>query len=169
VIRPPEPDTSHGSGRVADGEGVVAIAEAAPQPTVVIAVVTNWREFPAQWGALLGEVWDVVRADGVHAGRNVMLYLDDQPTVEVGAELLGPFTPRGRIIASTLPGGRTASTTAPGSPTPHGIAAAHDAVVAFCDAGGHARTGVRWEIYSHHSDDPAQMYTEVHHALAQPA
>jgi hypothetical protein len=33
-------------------------------------------------------------------------------------------------------------------------------------AQGLARTGVRFEIYGHHSDDPAQCVTEVHYLLA---
>ena len=76
------------------------------RPTAVIAAATSWKEFPQLWRALLGEVWDTVRGDGeVRPGRNVMLYLDDVPHVEVGAEAAGPFAPRGRVVASSLPGG----------------------------------------------------------------
>ena len=61
-------------------------------------------------------MWDTVRGDEeVRPGRNVMLYLDDVPHVEVGAEAAGPFAPRGRIVASELPGGRVAMTRLVGS------------------------------------------------------
>jgi hypothetical protein len=95
-----------------------------------------------------------------------MLHQDDAPSVEVGVELLGPFEPRGRVIVSALPQGPTATTIEPGPPTPNGIAAAHDRVKHWCQANGHDRTGVCWEIYSHHSDDPTQMHSIIHHALA---
>ena len=86
------------------------------RPTAVIAETTSWDEFPRLWGALLTEVWDTVRGDEeVRPGRNVMLYLDDVPHVEVGAEAAGPFAPRGRIVASELPGGRVAMTRLVGS------------------------------------------------------
>lgn len=114
---------------------------------------------------LLAEAWDAVRAQDARAGRNVMLYLDDRPAVEVGAELIGPLTPIGAITISELPGGATATTTVHGQPNPAAIGDAHAGTVAWCRDHGHPRTGVRWEIYSHHSPDPSQMHTEVHHQL----
>ncbi len=148
-----------------DGEGTVRIVEAAPQPTAVIPAVTSWPEFASLWGQLLEEVWTEVRAADVRAGRNVMLYLDHRPSVEVGVELLGPFAPRGRIIASSLPGGPAATIVAPGPPTSHGLAAAHDEIRRWCDTHGRTRTGVRWEVYSHWSEDPSQMHTLIHYLL----
>jgi hypothetical protein len=132
----------------------------------VIAVVTNWEEFPSLWSVLLAEVWDTVRAVGTRAGRNVMLYKDGRPSVEVGVELHGPFTGRGRVAPSALPGGRVATTVEPGPPTPAGIAAGHDRVLSWCGEHHHDRTGVCWEIYGHETGDPSEMYTEIHHALA---
>jgi hypothetical protein len=65
-----------------------------------------------------------------------------------------------------LPAGRAATTVAHGAPSREGIAAAHAAVVAWCDANGHARTGVRWEVYDHWRDDPASFETAVYWLLA---
>ncbi len=54
--------------------------------TAVVPAATTWREFPTVWGQLLGEVWDCLRSGGVDRGcRNVMLYRDNVPNVEVGA------------------------------------------------------------------------------------
>ena len=62
----------------------------------MIAEATTWQEFPQLWRSLLTEVWDTVRGDDeVEPGRNVMLYLDDVPHVEVGVEAAGPFERRG--------------------------------------------------------------------------
>jgi hypothetical protein len=147
----------------------VRLAEAEPQATAVVALVTTWAQFPAQWGPLLSEVWEAIRAQGARAGRNVMLYRDDRPAVEVGVELLGPFQPGGRVTTSALPQGPTATTTEPGPPTADGIAAAHERILNWCREHNQPLTTTRWEIYSHHSDDPSQMHVEVHYALATPA
>ncbi|HEY4227298.1 MAG TPA: GyrI-like domain-containing protein [Candidatus Limnocylindrales bacterium] len=135
------------------------------RPTAVVAARTTWRAFPALWGELLGEVWACLRAGGIDRGcRNVMLYLDDVPNVEVGVLLdrLCPLT--GRVVASTLPAGTAATTTHRGDF--RDLGAAHDAVVAWCAAHGHRLSGTRWEIYGPHDDDPAQQWTEVYWLLA---
>jgi hypothetical protein len=40
--------------------------------------------------------------------------------------------------------------------------AAHAAVVEWCEANGHARTGVRWEVYDHWRDNPSTFETAVY-------
>jgi effector-binding domain-containing protein len=147
-------------------EHAVSIVATSATPTAVIRQPTTWERFPTLWGELLDEVWGFVRGTGVSAGHNVMLYLDDVPTVEVGVEVEGTFTPSGRVVASALPEGRAATTVARGAPSPDGIAAAHAAVVGWCDANGHARTGVRWEVYDHWRDDPDAFETAVFWLLA---
>ena len=58
----------------------------------VVATATSWAEFPGLWRSLLDEVRE-------HAqGRNVMVYLDDVPHVEVGVLVRGEFTPGGREV-----------------------------------------------------------------------
>jgi hypothetical protein len=143
----------------------VRLAEQAPTPTAVIATTTTWDEFPSLWPALLAEVWQAIRVAGAHAGRNIMLYLDQRPAVEVGVELEGPFEVAGRVTRSSLPAARTATTIAPGAPTLEAIGAAHERVISWCAARGHPRTGILWEIYSHQTADPTASYTEIHHAL----
>ena len=71
------------------------------RPTAVVAATTTWQEFPLLWGRLLGEVWDCLRASGIDRGcRNVMLYRDDVPNVEVGILLDRPCPLTGRVTAS---------------------------------------------------------------------
>jgi hypothetical protein len=82
----------------------VSIVATSATPTAVIRETTTWERFPTLWGELLDEVWGWVHGAGVQAGRNVMLYLDDVPTVEVGVELEGTLTvASGRIVTSALP------------------------------------------------------------------
>jgi effector-binding domain-containing protein len=149
-------------------EYAVSIVATSATPTAVIRETTTWERFPTLWGELLDEVWGYVRGAGVQAGRNVMVYLDDVPTVEVGVEMEGPVAaPSGRVVASTLPEGRAATTVARGAPSRAGLVAAHAAIVEWCDANGHARTGVRWEVYDHWRDDPESFETAVHWLLAR--
>jgi hypothetical protein len=137
-------------------------------PTAVVAETTSWEAFPKLWGELLAEVWAFLRASELTTGRNVMLYRDDLPSVEVGVEVDAPFTSTGRVVPSSLPGGRAAVGVARGAPSPASIASAHAAVREWCAANGHALTGVRWEIYGHWLDDqdPALYETEVYWLLA---
>ena len=64
----------------------VAELVVAARPTAVIAESTTWDAYPELWPLLLDEVWRVARStDAIAPGRNVMLYRDDTPNVEVGA------------------------------------------------------------------------------------
>ena len=63
----------------------VTVTDAGARPTAVVAAATTWPEFPGLWKELLDQVWACLRAGGIHSGcRNIMLYLDDVPHVEVG-------------------------------------------------------------------------------------
>ncbi len=143
----------------------VTVTEVTARPTAVVAATTTWQEFPSLWRELLDEVWACLRAGGVHRGcRNVMLYRDDVPHVEVGVELSQPCPLTGRVRASALPAGRAALTVHRG---PYAqLESAHQAVISWCAAEGLPTAGPRWEIYGPHHDDPAQLWTEVYWLLA---
>jgi effector-binding domain-containing protein len=147
-------------------EQAVSIVATAATPTAVVRETTTWERWPTLWGELLGEVWAFLRSTDLQTGRNVMLYLDDVPNVEVGVEVGEAFASNGRVVASSLPAGRAATTVARGAPSPEGIHAAHVAVIDWCAAHGHVRTGVRWEVYDHWRDDPDTFETAVYWLLA---
>jgi effector-binding domain-containing protein len=146
----------------------VRIVTTAPTPTAVAAETTTWEAFPQLWGELLGEVWTFLRASDLTTGRNVMLYKDDSPSVEVGAEVSGSFTGNGRVVPSSLPASRAATAVARGAPSLKGLAHAHAAVRDWCATHGHTLSGVRWEIYGHwlEDQDPDRFETEVYWQLA---
>ncbi len=145
----------------------VTIVIAPATPTAVIAQATTWEEFPDLWGKLVGEVWGFVRGSELAPGRNIMVYKDDVPNVEVGVEVARTFAPHGRVVASTLPAGPAARAVSRGAPSREGIGAAHEAVIDWCDANGHERSGIRWEVYDHwRDDDPDGFETEVYWLLA---
>jgi effector-binding domain-containing protein len=143
----------------------VTVTDVVARPTAVVAAATTWQAFPTLWGQLLGEVWACLRADGIHRGcRNIMLYHDDVPNVEVGVLLDRPCRPTGRVIASALPEGTAATTVHRGSFGE--VGSAHDAVLAWCTTHGRRPLGPRWEVYGPHADDPAEQWTEVYWLLA---
>ena len=135
------------------------------RPTAVVTATTTWQEFPTLWRELSGEVWACLRTGGINRGcRNIMLYWDNVPHVEVGVELLVPCPLSGRVIMSALPVGQAAMTVHWGSYSRLGEA--HQAVVDWCASQGKDKTGTRWEVYGPHNDDPAQVWTEVYWLLA---
>jgi hypothetical protein len=97
----------------------VQVTTVAAQPTAVIAAATTWEEFPRLWRDLLDEVWATMRAlEGASPGRNVMLYKDDVPHVEVGVEVPSHFRGAGRVVGSELPAGRVVRGSAAGRVRP---------------------------------------------------
>jgi effector-binding domain-containing protein len=93
----------------------VTVIDVAARPTAVVAATTTWQEFPTLWKELLDEVRTCLRAGGIRRGyRNVMLYRDDVPHVEVGVEvgveLNRPCPLTGRVVTSSLPAGQAAMT-----------------------------------------------------------
>jgi effector-binding domain-containing protein len=142
----------------------VTLVRTAATPTAVVAEETTWVAFPSRWPELLDEVWAFLRQAGLETGRNVMLYRDDVPRVEIGAEVREPFAPDGRVVPSSLPAGLAAMTIQRGPPSREGIAEAHEAVRAWCRANRHQLEGPRWEVYGHWRDDqdPAAYEIEVY-------
>jgi effector-binding domain-containing protein len=136
----------------------------AARPTAVIAATTTWEEFPRLWRELLDEVWRAVRAGpGVRPGRNVMLYRDDVPHVEIGVEVAEPFEAAGRVIGSTLPAGKVVTATHRGPYEE--LDRGHRAVVEACTERGLRRLGPRWEIYGHEAPVAAEPQVEVYYIV----
>jgi effector-binding domain-containing protein len=135
------------------------------RPTLVVSATTSWQEFPKLWKVLLDEVWACLRAAGITSGcRNVMLYRDDVPHVEVGVERADRVRLTGRVVVSSLPGGRVAMTVHRG---PYAeLGSAHQAVRDRCVAGRERLAGPRWEVYGPHRDEPAELWTEVYYLLS---
>jgi effector-binding domain-containing protein len=149
-------------------DDAVRIVTAPGTNTAVVAETTTWEAFPKLWGELLDDVWTFVRPSGLTTGRNVMLFKDDVPRVEVGVEVSASFTGEGRVVPSSLPAGRAAAAVARGAPSPATLAIAHAEIRDWCAAHGHELSGARWEIYGHwlEDQDPALYETEVYWLLA---
>ena len=79
--------------------------------------------------------------------------------IEFGVGAKAPFAPVGRVEYRQVPGGDVATTTHWGDYSLLGPA--HQAVVDWCKAEGHALAGVSWEVYGHWSDDPSKRRTDI--------
>jgi len=114
-----------------------------------------------------GVVWNAVRAQQAKAGRHVAIYWDGSIRLEVGVELLGPFTEDGTVVCSATPAGVVAWATHQG---PYqALHLTHDAIRSFCDANHHRLAGPSWEIYGHWLPEwnasPSQIRTDVFYLL----
>jgi effector-binding domain-containing protein len=160
--------TMRRSTREAVMDYTVRVVSAPEQRTAVVAAVVTWPEFRMTWRGMLDEVYAAVHSGAVvQDGQNVMVFLDDRPSVEVGVEVGAPFPAVGRVVCSALPTGRAAMTVHRG---PYdGLEAAHGAVRRWCRAEGHTITGVRWEVYGDWHESPDQLETAVYYSLLGPA
>jgi effector-binding domain-containing protein len=148
------------------GGEAVRFATVEARPTAVVAQTSTWEEFPELWGRLLGQVYEFVRprpelatGDGEERWQNVMLYKDQQPDVEVGVLVSGPFQPEGPVMLSALPAGEVATATHRGDYTKLGVT--HEAVRDYAAAHGRQLAGPCWEIYGHARPNPSRSETEV--------
>ena len=148
----------------------IDLTDAKPITTAVIRSRVPAQELPQFVPAACGEVWSFFRSAGLRRpGRHVALYLDDG-FVEVGAEVLEPFTGNERIHCSQLPGGVVATTVHFG---PYGrLRDAHAAIREWCARHGHRFSGTCWEIYGHWEEswnaEPSKIRTDVYHLLHDP-
>jgi len=125
------------------------------------------RAFPPGAGVLWPGL-DAIRAQQAKAGRHVSIYWDGSIRLEVGVELLGPFTEHGEVVLSATPAGAVASATHFGPYS--GLGAAHNAVLQWCRANNHSLAGPNWEIYGHWqpewNNDPSQIRTDIYYQLS---
>lgn len=134
------------------------------QPTAVVVEATTWDIFPTLWPRLLDTVWAAVRSrNEIKPNRNVMLYKDDVPNIEIGVEVEESIPKLGRVVSSSLPVGRAAMTTHHGSYDDLG--SAHRAIIEWCDRRGLQRLGPRWEIYGHWNEGSTDQEVDVYYLV----
>jgi effector-binding domain-containing protein len=140
-------------------------------PSIPLAVIrrqAKQSELSRLVPELCGLVWNEVRAQQAKAGRNVALYWDGAIRLEVGVEILGPFTGHGEVVLSGTPAGAVASATHIGPYS--GLGAAHNAIHQWCKANNHTLAGPSWEIYGHWQPEwntnPSLIRTDICYQLA---
>ncbi len=142
----------------------IELAQSGLIHTAVIRGRVRPRELSQFVPAACGEVWAFARSAGLpRPGRHLALYLDDQGTVEVGAEVSEPFVGNDRVHCSNLPAGRVVTTVHFG---PYArLRAAHAAIREWCTEHRYRRSRVSWELYGHWQEswnaDQSKIRTDV--------
>jgi effector-binding domain-containing protein len=142
-----------------------------PVHTAVIRSRVPPKELSKFVPAACGEVWTFIRSAGLpRPGRHLALYLDDQGSVEVGAEVSAPFVGNDRVHCSQLPAGRVVTTVHFG-PYPL-LSNAHAAIQQWCAEHGHRQSKISWELYGHWQEswntDPSKIRTDLFYLLRDP-
>jgi effector-binding domain-containing protein len=132
----------------------------APQLTGVVRVQASQSQLPTVAPQLCGEVWNFFSCSGLpRPGRHLALYLDCALNIEVGVEVLQPFTSNQRVVCSSTPAGLVATTAHFGPYSRLGDA--HHAVQKWCSDHSYTPAGPSWEVYGHWTDDESQLRTDV--------
>ena len=134
------------------------------RPIASIRRVARMADLPRVVPEACGVIWNALKAMGAEpSGRQVGIYWDDVIHLEIGVEVDPSFVGEGEVNASEIPGGLVATTSHFGDY--RGLPEAHRAIIAWCDARGHVRSGPMWEVYGHWDADPAKLRTDVFYAL----
>ena len=147
----------------------VSLQRAAPRSIAAVHARLPVSAVPGSFRRYLDQVYAAGKAGAVHLdGQNVFVYRDvpGQPgeaDVAFGVGVTAPFTATGNVVPTSLPLGDVATTTHWGNYA--GLGDAHHAIAEWCRENGHRRTGTRWEVYGHWSDDESQVRTDVFHLL----
>jgi effector-binding domain-containing protein len=120
-------------------------------------------------------VWDAMKARGIKStGHNVVVYWDEPGKhlmgspggipVDIGAEVLEPFTGDAELNFTTTPAGRFITALHRGHY--RSLGETYDAILAYRRRENLQLAGPYWEYYGHHGDDEDQLETYVCFALA---
>jgi effector-binding domain-containing protein len=147
----------------------VRVERVAGIPLAVIKRRVAQSDLPRVVPQCCGLVWNVLRAQQARGGRHVALYWDDAISLDVGAELLGPFNESDGVVRSATPAGVVAWATHLG---PYGqLGRAHDAIRQWRKAAGREFAGPSWEIYGHWlpewDADPSRIRTDIYYLLQE--
>jgi effector-binding domain-containing protein len=142
----------------------VQVLQVESQLTAVVRCRAKQSDLAQVVPAACGEVWTYCRSAGLpRPGRHLTLYLDGEINLEVGVEVSQPFVGNERVVCSSTPAGRVATVAHWGPYTR--LHEAHEAILQWCSANGHALAGPSWEVYGHWDDDPAKLRTDLFYLL----
>jgi effector-binding domain-containing protein len=145
----------------------VTLQVAQPRSIAAVRVRLPIRDVPRRFVDFLNQVYAASRAGAIELdGQNIFVYDGDahgEADVEFGVGARRSFDQIGAVVLSATPSGEVATTTHWGDYA--GLAAAHDAVVAWCRSQARSIAGPRWEVYGHWSDNPAMRRTDIFYLL----
>ncbi len=145
----------------------VSLQHIEPRPIAAVRAQMPVRDVPSRFREYLDQVYATAKTGAILLdGQNIFVYRaapQNLTEIEFGVGAKTPFAPVGRVEYRHVPGGDVATTTHWGDYSLLGPA--HQAVVDWCKAEGHALAGVSWEVYGHWSDDPSKRRTDIYQLL----
>lgn len=146
----------------------VNVEQVAPAYAAVGRVTCPVSELSKHIPALCGKAWNFVKTHKIPGdGHMIAIYRNGDLSamqVEAGARVLAPFKSTPEIACVEIPSGPAAHAVHIGPY--HQLAAAHNAVIDWCNANNRPRTSNSWELYDHPDPDPAKTRTDVYYQLA---
>ena len=152
-------------GELAQDDLPVDVVHVERRVLAAVRTRTTAHSLPKAIVECLDRVYAFLKTASVRqSGDNVVVYLDDELTIEAGVEVTAAFAedPTERIVCTATPAGTAAHATWLGPY--NGLAKAHTAVRRWCERHGHA-VGVSWEHYGDWQDDPRKLRTDVYYLL----
>lgn len=140
------------------------VLKTAERPLMAIHDQAKGRELPQKIVGNLDKVWGYVRANGMKAEHNVVVYRDfDRATgvmvIDVGVQVESSLPGNGVVEPMVTPGGLVATTVHLGPYDKLGDAST--ALHEFCQTHDHPIIGPTWEQYGDWTDDPSKLRTDV--------
>src|SRR4051812_167037 len=149
----------------------VSLITSTPRRFACVRTRIPVADVPQRFREFLDEVYAAGKAGTAKLdGQNIFVYRPTESEsivdVDFGVGVKEPFTAGGNIVMSHLPTGRAATTTLTGDYG--GIRGGHHAIIDWCKAHHHERSGVRWEIYGHWTEDASKLETQIFHQVTSP-
>lgn len=121
----------------------------------------------ARWDALMDAIRSAMAVDlrpvrPLQRGHNVFVYWprgEGRLTLWVGFQVAAPFDPVGEIVCATIPGGEAAHAVHTGPYSE--LSRTWEPLLADIRGAGLSTSGVQWELYGDHDEDPARLRTDV--------
>jgi effector-binding domain-containing protein len=114
----------------------------------------------------LDVVYEFLKASNIqHLGINVVVYFDNQISMEIGVKVLSKFKSTELVQCSYTPSGVAAITVHFGDYSE--LSKAHKAVIAWCGRNNKSLNSISWEVYGHWNDDPQKLRTDVHYLIKE--
>ena len=125
----------------------IRIDELGAVPVAVIRRQVQQKDLPRHVPELCGQVWNLLRRQNIHGGRNVAIYWDRSIRLEAGMECRHPFMEEAGMVRSYLPGGKVL--VAPHRGPYSNLHRAHEAATSWAERNGVQLAGPCWELYGH--------------------
>ncbi|MDZ4712633.1 MAG: hypothetical protein SGI89_09955 [bacterium] len=142
----------------------IRVIKIEPQTTAVVRKQSLPGELSSSIITLLDEVHEFLNMDyDFKTGNNIVLYLDEIPTIEVGVIVEKKFEGNDKVLCSEIPAGIAAFVVHTGEYSE--LNQTHTTIREWCMRNNKKISGINWEIYGDWNDDIDLLKTAVYYQL----